>query len=668
MQSSNQSSSNGRWGRRKGGEGAGAGGSFENTPTTAANKVSTTPVDVDEAEKRRKRAERFGITGEKKAHGNSTGDAPGPERNSYYPSTEEQKKMTSLPSSSPAAAPSSSSWPESVCVVGAGPAGLGCLRGLLEAGVGNVCLIQESRGVGGKLCTKFVNGKEDPTLHFDMGVQLLRLLPGTPLHGALLGDGSNSSGDNSRQQGGTKEVAASLTDKKEGEKVKRNGGIVAPWPEQGRLKRLSFRPLEEEGRRVVGKKSSGGVAATAVVLDSEEDLDTSGYFVGVPSMSAVGRHLLQQCEVLASERELDLEVHIDTTAHLDPNATKEGRWRVRWDRGSPTAGQLRYRPELKEAAGKDLKGVRDFDAVVLAFEANKVIKGCQSGYKMTQAPALTPTVRSAAARVRTSQCWNLMLAFETPLRERLGFDAAFVTNHPTIAWIANDSSKPERAAAPECWMLFTTKDWADSEQRWDKKQVERILVAEFRELIGEFLLDAKGKKTEAGTGSSPKKLLVPEPCFVLSGRWGNNTEQGLGDPRVWGVRGKGGASSDGQQSSRREFPDRCFSEKSDDAPSSKATPSPPVWDADGGLGACGDWVQGPGVGDAFEAGLNLANAIKRRLPSDDSAERKDGCVAREGEGGVTAMESRDGVSGSRWKKSKGATSEKEKQVDKLIGA
>ena len=25
------------------------------------------------------------------------------------------------------------------------------------------------------------------------------------------------------------------------------------------------------------------------------------------------------------------------------------------------------------------------------------------------------------------------------------------------------------------------------------------------------------------------------PTFVMSGRWGNSTDQGLGDPRVWAV-------------------------------------------------------------------------------------------------------------------------------------
>ena len=62
-----------------------------------------------------------------------------------------------------------------MCVVGGGPSGLAVCRTLCDAKL-PVVLIQESRGLGGKLCTKFVNGKEDPRLHFDMGVQLLSAL------------------------------------------------------------------------------------------------------------------------------------------------------------------------------------------------------------------------------------------------------------------------------------------------------------------------------------------------------------------------------------------------------------------------------------------------------------------------------------------------------------
>ncbi|CAK0891337.1 unnamed protein product [Prorocentrum cordatum] len=77
--------------------------------------------------------------------------------------------------------------PRSVCVIGGGPAGLGCCAALRGSGV-RVTLIQESRGMGGKLCTKFAGpGEDDPTLHFDMGVQLLR--PRGALAEALGGEG-----------------------------------------------------------------------------------------------------------------------------------------------------------------------------------------------------------------------------------------------------------------------------------------------------------------------------------------------------------------------------------------------------------------------------------------------------------------------------------------------
>ena len=65
----------------------------------------------------------------------------------------------------------------SVCVIGGGPAGLACCRKLCDLGGFKVTLVQESRGLGGKMCTKFPNGHDDASISFDMGVQFLDLRP-----------------------------------------------------------------------------------------------------------------------------------------------------------------------------------------------------------------------------------------------------------------------------------------------------------------------------------------------------------------------------------------------------------------------------------------------------------------------------------------------------------
>eukprot|EP00439_Symbiodinium_sp_Y106_P042781 s3505_g5.t1 len=392
----------------------------------------------------------------------------------------------------------------SVCVIGGGPSGLGCCRRLCDAGLGlQVTLVQESRGLGGKLCTKFVNGKDDPTLHFDMGVQLLR--PAGPLADDL-------------------------------------EGIVQPWPQPGRFKRVLCK----------GDWSQWNIT-------SSSDVSVDGLVVGVPSMSAIGRALADKC--------CNLEIHVDRTAHVIGRSPKTGRWGVEWSRAEANAGQLRYRPELAQGATEAES--RSFDAVVLAFEANKILQGCKSGYKQV-APSVTPTLRKQlSGRTKTSQLWNLMVAFDRELP--MPWDAATVEGHGSLAWVAVNSSKPERARVPQCFMIFSTNSWTAWKQ-WSKKEVERVLLHDFLSFLEQVL------------GFWP-----PQPSFVLSGRWGNNTEAVLGGARASG-----------------EFPVRALG--CSGTGESGGLP-PPLWDGDVCMGATGDWARGFSVSDAYSAGQDLAETM-----------------------------------------------------------
>merc|ERR1712070_1025813 len=136
------------------------------------------------------------------------------------------------------------------------------------------------------------------------------------------------------------------------------------------------------------------------------------------------------------------------------------------------------------------------------------------------------------------------------------WDAASIEGHPSIAWVAVDSSKPQRARAPQCFMIFSTQEWANWKQ-WGKKEVERDLLKEFLD----FLQQVLGKRP-------------PKPCFVLSGRWGNNTANPLTGDRQQG-----------------EFP-MCALGYHDAA-------APSVWDSGGRMGATGDWTRGFSVSDAY---------------------------------------------------------------------
>lgn len=392
----------------------------------------------------------------------------------------------------------------SVCVIGGGPSGLACCRRLCDAGL-DVTLVQESRGLGGKMCTKFVNGPDDPSLHFDMGVQMLRPL------GAL---------------------------------AEELDGVVEPWPLAGRFKQI---------------RCTGGWEGWDIA--SIKDLPTDGFVVGVPSMSKVGRHLASKCK--------DLTIHLDRSGQVigrDPS----GRWEVEWKREAPTLGQIKYRPELKDATADSGNG--SYDAVVLAFEANKILKGCQSGYKMVR-PSATPQICAQLSRgkTKTSQLWNLMVAFDEELP--MPWDAACIEGHRSLSWVAVNSSKPQRARKPMCFQLFSTREWADWKQ-WSRKEVEKDLLLEFLEFL-ETVLRQK----------------PPKPCFVLSGRWGNNTETVLT-----------GIEPEGQ------FPMRSLGHYNGKGRV--------VVDAAGGMAATGDWARGYSVSDAYSAGLETAEEVLReQFPS-----------------------------------------------------
>ncbi|CAK0891338.1 unnamed protein product [Prorocentrum cordatum] len=117
-----------------------------------------------------------------------------------------------------------------------------------------------------------------------------------------------------------------------------------------------------------------------------------------------------------------------------------------------------------------------------------------------------------------------MIAFESPAAPDLDWDAAFVKGHRALAWLANDSSKPMRSRVPDCWMAFSTLEWAQG--GWTKHDVEAALVKEVCKLLGQL------------TGRSPPKVV-----FAQAGRWGNSTASCLSGAEPVG-----------------EFPARCLAQ------------------------------------------------------------------------------------------------------------
>ena len=93
-------------------------------------------------------------------------------------------------------------------------------------------------------------------------------------------------------------------------------GVVAPWPAPGRFVELS----------------APAVSAAPEVKAQSRALPTEGLLVGVPSMSAVGRHLLQRACSVSHGKGDGMEVHLDRTAVVDGRLS-DGQWKVSWKRG-----------------------------------------------------------------------------------------------------------------------------------------------------------------------------------------------------------------------------------------------------------------------------------------------------------------------------------------------
>lgn len=167
-------------------------------------------------------------------------------------------------------------------------------------------------------------------------------------------------------------------------------------------------------------------------------------WVGVPGMSAIGRHLAADLDVQCERR----------VAHIQ----REGsQWNLLADTGA------------------DL-GV--FDAVMVCVPA-------------PQAHALLAPVSPAlAARTQDAvmhATWATMLVL--PERPSLAWDAAFLNDDAVLSWVSRDGSKPGRSAG-DLWVLHATRAWSTAHLERDASDVAREMVAAFGALCGHALAPA----------------------------------------------------------------------------------------------------------------------------------------------------------------------------------
>ena len=204
-----------------------------------------------------------------------------------------------------------------------------------------------------------------------------------------------------------------------------------------------------------------------------------GRWCGVPGMSALAGHMEQEgIGTLHAGRHVAF-------LHRDG----EG-WRVRHRDAADT------RPGLVSDAGGELAG--PFDRVAVALPAPQA------------AGLLQPHAFAAeAARAPMAPCWAAMLAFDeaTDAPDLLRPEAG------PLRWISRDSSRPGRAAAPECWVAHATPEWS----RDHLEQPAETVLASLRAAFA----------AETGIRAAARFAAVHRWRYALA-------EAPLGTPALWG--------------------------------------------------------------------------------------------------------------------------------------
>ncbi len=147
---------------------------------------------------------------------------------------------------------------------------------------------------------------------------------------------------------------------------------------------------------------------------------------GIPGMSALAQHM---------ERQGVGTLH--TGRHVAFLHRRPDGWIVRHRDAAQTP------PGTVSDLGGETAG--PFDSVAVALPAPQAV-----GLVQPHAFAVE------AARAGMAPCWAMMLAFTEPTAapDLLRPDAG------PLRWIARDSSRPSRAATPECWVAHATPDWS----------------------------------------------------------------------------------------------------------------------------------------------------------------------------------------------------------------
>ena len=125
-----------------------------------------------------------------------------------------------------------------------------------------------------------------------------------------------------------------------------------------------------------------------------------------------------------------------------------------------------------------------------------------------------------ASKVESNVCWALLVATSEPF-SNLAWDAALLQGSEgsgsCFAWVSRNSSKPGRpkSPSPECWVLHASPDWSNPRAELEKGEVQGLLLEEFCRHFGcsaEDVVYAEAFRWNNAFPLNPSRL--PEKCIV----------------------------------------------------------------------------------------------------------------------------------------------------------
>ena len=165
------------------------------------------------------------------------------------------------------------------------------------------------------------------------------------------------------------------------------------------------------------------------------------------------------------------------------------------------------------AHGVDEAGTETFDRVLVtapAPQAHRLLEGLDDTFDKIADAYLAP-------------CWTLMLAFERRIDCTHEFHRAEPGAPGPLAWVARNSSKPQRDGEPDLWIANASPRWSEENLEREKDDVIAPLLEAFRQI------------TEDRT----------DPVHAAAHRWRYSlVEKPVGEPYLLSDDGRIGAAGD----------------------------------------------------------------------------------------------------------------------------